>query len=86
METREHELTLELGDGDGKLAAAGLSPPSVDISDIVSAAQRGCGGFEFVVREVHARLAARMHRAALIRGEASLKSHHHLASREQCDT
>ena len=72
METMEHELTLQLGDGNGKLADAGLSPPSVDISDIVSAAQRGCGGFKFVVREVHARLAARMHRAALIRGEPGL--------------
>lgn len=81
METMEHELTLQLCDGDGKLADAGLSPPSVDISDIVAAAQRGCGGFEFVVREVHARLATRMHRAALIRGEPGLKLHHHLASR-----
>ena len=73
METVEHELTLQLGDGNGKLADAGLSPPSVDISDIVAAAQHGCGGFEFVVREVHARLAARMHRAALIRGKAGFK-------------
>ena len=85
METVEHELTLQLGDSSGKLADAGLSPPSVDISDIVAAAQHGCGGFDFVVREVHARLAARMHRAALITGEAGLDAHSYLASRQRCN-
>lgn len=69
METIEHELTLALDASSATLAAAGLTPADVDISDIVVAAQRGCGGFEFVVREVHARLATRLRRAALISGE-----------------
>ena len=82
METMEHELTLQLGDGDGKPADAGLSPPSVDISDIVAAAPARLRRLlSLWWREVHARLAARMHRAALIRGEPGLKLHHHLASK-----
>ena len=59
---------LALAAGSASLAGAELSPADVNISDIAEAAQRGCGGFEFVVREVHARLATRMRRAALIRG------------------
>jgi len=51
------------------LAGAELSPADVDISDIVKYAQHACRGFEFVVREVHARLATRMRRAALIKGD-----------------
>ena len=68
METAEHELTLALASGSASLAGAELAPADVDISDVAQAAQRGCGGFEFVVREVHARLATRMRRAALIKG------------------
>ena len=69
LETIEHELTLALDASSATLAAAGLTPAEVEILDIVVAAQRGCGGFEFVVREVHARLATRLRRAALIQGE-----------------
>ena len=68
----EHELALALASGGASLAGAELSPPDTDISDIVEAAQRGCGGLEFVVREVHARLAIRMRRAALIQGALPL--------------
>ena len=68
METAEHELALALASGSTSLAGAELVPADVDISDIAEAAQRGCGGFGFVVREVHARLATRMRRAALIKG------------------
>lgn len=68
METQENELVLALDAGSATLAGATLSPLSTDISDIVDAARCGCGGLEFFVREVHARLAARLRRAALIEG------------------
>ena len=74
MEAAEHELEIALASGSASLASAELAPADVDISDIVEAAQRGCGNLEFVVREVHARLATRMRRAALIRG--ALSAHH----------
>ena len=65
------------------LASAELSPADVYILDIVEAAQRGCGGFAFVVREVHARLATRMRRAALIKGAPSL-SHGQVCMHRLC--
>lgn len=73
METAEHELKLALASGSASLAGAELAPANVDISDIMEAAQRGCGGLEFVVREAHARLATRMRRAALIKGALSVR-------------
>ncbi len=74
---------LALTSGSASLAGAELLPADVDIADIAEAAQRGCGGFEFVVREVHARLATRMRRAALIKGAAASPSH---AAKHACAT
>ncbi len=49
---------LEPGKSD--LAHASLQPADVDISDIAAAAEGGARSLEYVVREVHARLADRL--------------------------
>jgi hypothetical protein len=67
-----HVLRLELGapaaaGGARPVAAAALSPPDVEVADIVAAAAAAGRGADFVVREVRARLAGFLHRRALAR-------------------
>ncbi|EIE22415.1 hypothetical protein COCSUDRAFT_53805 [Coccomyxa subellipsoidea C-169] len=64
----EHELALMLEPGKADVANASLQPPDVDISDIAAAAEGGARSLSFVVREVHARLADQLSRAADIGG------------------
>ncbi len=64
----EHELALMLEPGKADVANARLQPPDVDISDIAVAAEGGARSLSFVVREVHARLADQLSRAADIGG------------------
>ena len=63
-EQREHELRLRLEPGSAALRAAELAPADVGVADIEAAAKRGARGLDFVVREVHARLAAHLGAAA----------------------
>lgn len=54
-------LMLEPGKSD--LADASLRPADVEISDIAAAAEGGARSLEYMVREVHARLADRLSQA-----------------------
>jgi hypothetical protein len=68
----EHELTIELRPGAGvdggpAVAAANLVPADVSITDVVAEAIKGRRGPDYVVRETQSRLAARLHRSALMK-------------------
>lgn len=59
----DHELMLMLEPGKSDLADASLRPADVEISDIAAAAEGGARSLEYMVREVHARLADRLSQA-----------------------
>lgn len=60
MRSWQHELRLALQPGTAALATAELAPADVDLADIVAAAGHHARPLGFVVREVHARLAAHL--------------------------
>jgi hypothetical protein len=60
-----HALTLTMDSSTLIVTDAVLSPPDIDISDIVDAAIAGARKAEFVVREVRSRLAGVLHRRSL---------------------
>ncbi|CAL8468618.1 g8158 [Coccomyxa elongata] len=59
----DHELMLMLEPGKSDLADASLRPADVEISDIAAAAEGSARSLEYMVREVHARLADRLSQA-----------------------
>ena len=81
----EHELRLRVEPGSARLAAAELAPPDVGVSGVEAAAKTGARPLAFVVREVHALLAAHLNAAAATSDQGGSSEQHRFASASICN-